>query len=208
MRVSDVRRSFVLGSILGLCLTFFSGPAFSVGDAAAGESKAALCAACHGPDGNSVAAEFPKIAGQIPGYVAAQLAAYKSGARDNAVMKGLVLSLTEQDMLDLDAFYAQFETRKASISEDEVIAANRGREIYRRGLSQYSVPACMACHGPDGEGIPSRYPKVSGQFKEYLATSLTEFKSGIRVNEEMNTIAFRLSAQQIEDLAVYMQGLD
>ncbi len=208
MRVSEVRRMFALSAMMGLCLMLASSPAVSAGDAAAGESKAALCAACHGPDGNSVSSEFPTIAGQIPGYVAAQLAAYKSGARDNAVMQGLVLALSEQDMLDIDAFYAQYETRKASIAEDEVIAANRGREIYRRGLNQYSVPACMACHGPDGEGIPSRYPKVSGQFKEYLTTTLTEFKSGKRVNEEMNTIAFRLSVQQIEDLAIYMQGLD
>ncbi len=208
MRILTVRKILNLSSILGFCMTFIASPAFGAGDAAAGESKAALCAACHGPDGNSPSSDFPKIAGQIPGYVASQLAAYKSGERDNAIMKGLVLSLTEQDMQDIDAFYAQFETRKASISEDDLIAANRGREIYRRGLSQYSIPACMACHGPAGDGIPSRYPKVSGQFKEYLATTLWEFKSGKRVNEEMNTISFRLSAQQIEDLALYMQGLD
>ncbi len=208
MRALTFRRLIVLGPVFGLCMTYLSGPAFGAGDAAAGETKVAVCTACHGSDGNSVTSEFPKIAGQIPGYVAEQLAAYKSGARDNVVMKGLVLTLTEQDMLDIDAYYAQFPTSKASISEDEVAAANRGREIYRRGLSQYSVPACMACHGPAGDGIPSRYPKVSGQFKEYLVTTLLEFKDGKRVNEEMNTIAFRLSAQQIEDLALYMQGLD
>ncbi len=209
MRVSStIRLILTVGTAWGLSLTLFHTPVFAAGDAAAGESKAALCAACHGPDGNSVSAEFPKIAGQIPGYVAAQLAAYKSGARDNAIMKGLVLTLSEQDMQDIDAFYAEFETSKASISEAEVSAAKRGREIYRVGLTQYSVPACMACHGPAGDGIPARYPKVSGQFKEYLVATLMEFKSGKRVNEEMNTIAFRLTTEQIEDLAGYMQGLD
>ncbi len=205
---STVRNSIILGPLLGLCIALLSAPAFSEGDAAAGESKAAVCATCHAPDGNSVSSEFPKIAGQIPGYVAAQLAAYQSGERDNAVMKALVVTLSEQDRQDIDAYYAQFTTRKASISEADVAAAERGREIYRLGSSQYSIPACMACHGPAGDGIPSRYPKVSGQFKEYLVTTLTEFKTGKRVNEEMNAIAFRLSAQQIEDIALYMQGLD
>ena len=208
MRVSEVWRVLTLGVMAGLCMTFASGTALSAGDVVAGESKVALCTACHGPDGNSAAADFPVIAGQIPGYIAAQLAAYKSGERPNAVMQGLVATLTEQDMQDIDAYYAQFEARKNSIAEDEVTAAKRGEEIYRRGLNQFAVPACMACHGPAGDGIPARYPKVSGQFKQYLATTLTEFKSGHRVNEEMNTIAFRLSAQQIEDLAIYMQGLD
>lgn len=208
MDISTIRKIMTFGLILGLCITIFGKPAFGAGNAEAGKSKAAVCTACHGPDGNSTVPDFPKIAGQIPGYVASQLAAYKSGERANAIMAGLVLSMTEQDMLDIDAYYAQFEGSKASIDESELVAANRGQEIYRRGLSQFSVPACMACHGPAGNGIPSRYPKVSGQYKEYLVTALSEFKSGVRANEEMNTIAFRLSAQQIEDLALYMQALD
>ena len=208
MDISAIRKIMTFSLILGLCITIFGKTAFGAGDAEAGKSKAAVCTACHGPDGNSTVPDFPKIAGQIPGYVAEQLAAYKSGERANAIMAGLVLTMSEQDMLDIDAYYAQFESSKSSIDESELVAANRGQEIYRHGLSQYSVPACMACHGPAGNGIPSRYPKVSGQFKEYLVTALSEFKSGVRVNEEMNTIAFRLSAQQIEDLALYMQALD
>ena len=208
MKYSKLLTIFARFSVIGLCLTLFSAPAYSAGDPVAGQAKAGLCVACHGPDGNSLSPEFPKLAGQIPGYIASQLAAYKSGARPNAIMKGLVLTLTEQDMLDIDAFYAQNKTSRASISESEVAAANRGRALYRRGSTQYSVPACMACHGPAGRGIPKRYPKVSGQFKGYLITTLMEFKNGTRTNEEMNTIAFRLSAQQIEDLAIYMQGLE
>ena len=211
MRILEVHKQIknIFTSVMMVGVLFsFSTAALATGDAAAGEAKAALCAACHGPDGNSLAPDFPKIAGQVPGYVASQLAAYKSGERQNAVMAGLVISLSEQDMLDLDAFYSQFEFSKASIDEDEVAAAERGRELYRIGASQYSIPACMACHGPAGNGIPSRYPKVSGQFKEYLMLSLREFKNGTRVSEEMNPIAFRMSAQQIEDVSIYMQGLD
>ncbi len=182
--------------------------ALATGDAAAGQAKAALCAACHGQDGNSVSPEFPKIAGQVPGYIAAQLAAYKSGKRPSQIMAGLVVSLTEQDMADIDAYYSQFEQTQASIAETDIAAAERGRELYRIGASKYSIPACMACHGPAGNGIPSRYPKVSGQYKEYLMQSLHEFKDASRVSDEMNPIAFRLSAQQIEDLAIYMQGLN
>ena len=182
--------------------------ALATGDAAEGQAKAALCAACHGQDGNSVSPEFPKIAGQVPGYIAAQLAAYKSGKRPSQIMAGLVVSLTEQDMADIDAYYSQFEQTQASIAETDIAAAERGRELYRIGASKYSIPACMACHGPAGNGIPSRYPKVSGQYKEYLMQSLHEFKDASRVSDEMNPIAFRLSAQQIEDLAIYMQGLN
>ncbi len=192
---------------IGVLITLVA-PARATGDAAAGQAKAAVCAACHGTDGNSLSPEFPKIAGQVPGYVAAQLEAYKSGARQNAVMAGMVAALSEQDMLDLDAYYVQFETAKASISEDDVAAAERGRELYRIGSSQYSVPACMACHGPSGNGIPVRYPKVSAQWAPYLMQSLREFKSGVRVSEEMNLIAFRLTEQQIQDVSIYMQGLD
>ncbi len=202
-----LRKLLTLISSIGLLCTL-TNSVFAAGDAAAGKEKSTTCVACHGIDGNGVAPEFPKIAGQIPGYTASQLAAYKSGERPNAVMGGMMVTLTEQDMLDLDAYYSQFEFSKASIGESDLTAAKRGREIYRRGLSQYAVPACMACHGPSGDGLPARYPKISGQYKNYLVTSLREFKSGVRKNEEMNTIAFRLSEQQIQDLATYLHGLD
>ena len=193
-------------SVFGLSLAL-SSSVFAAGDPEKGKAKTAVCAACHGTDGNSINPEFPKIAGQIPGYVADQLAAYQSGKRKSNVMMGMLQNLSEQDMQDIDAYYAQFEQTKASIGESDLTAAKRGKEIYRAGISQFSVPACMACHGPAGKGIPSRYPKVSGQYKNYLVQSLLEFKAGDRVSEEMNTIAFRLSVEQIEDLAIYMQGL-
>ena len=194
-------------SILGMA-SIWTVSASGAGDAAAGKLKTATCMACHGQDGNSLNPEFPKIAGQIPGYVASQLALYQSGQRPDPVMVGMIGNLSEQDMQDIDAYYSQFHFSEASISEEDLKSAMRGREIYRIGQSQFSVPSCMACHGPSGDGIPARYPKISGQYKQYLIKTLTQFKSGERKNEEMNSIAFRLSAQQIEDLATYVQGLD
>ena len=194
-------------SILGMA-SIWTVSASGAGDAEAGKLKTATCMACHGQDGNSLNPEFPKIAGQIPGYVASQLALYQSGQRPDPVMVGMIGNLSEQDMQDIDAYYSQFHFSEASISEEDLKSAMRGREIYRIGQSQFSVPSCMACHGPSGDGIPARYPKISGQYKQYLIKTLTQFKSGERKNEEMNSIAFRLSAQQIEDLATYVQGLD
>ena len=202
-----LRKIITLITFLGI-LSILPYAAFAAGDAVAGKEKTLTCVACHGVDGNGINPQFPKIAGQIPGYVASQLAAYQSGDRPSAVMMGMITNLTEQDMLDIDAYYTQFEFTKESIDEADLASAERGRELYRRGATQFSIPACMACHGPAGDGLPSRYPKVSGQYKEYLVTSLREFKSGVRKNEEMNTIAFRLSEQQMQDVATYLHGLD
>ena len=182
--------------------------AFAVGDAEAGRAKAATCIACHGADGNSTSPLNPKIAGQPAAYIVSTLRAYQTGKRNHPAMLGMVQTLNEQDMLDVAAYYEQFSFSGSGISSSELESANRGREIYRGGQTQYAVPACMACHGPAGDGIPARYPKVSGQFKEYLIHTLTEYKNGTRQSDEMNPIAFRLSLQQIEDLATYMQGLD
>ncbi len=182
----------------------------SVGDPVAGEAKAATCVACHGDDGNGVANNptFPKLAGQVRGYLSQALLDYKNGQRQDSTMRGLVMTLTEEDIMDIEAYYLQFEASPASISEEQLPAAQRGREIYRTGLQQYSVPACMACHGPAGKGIPSRFPRVAGQYIDSLIKSLTDYKTGKRTSDEMNPIAFRLSESQIMDLAIYMHGLN
>lgn len=206
-KVLNLTRIFTNLIVFGLALTL-SSATFATGDPEAGKAKTTTCVACHNEDGNSTIPEFPKLAGQVPSYIENQLVAYKSGKRPSTVMMSMIQNLSEQDMKDIDAYYAQFEMSKATIEESEVAAAERGRVLYRQGQTQYAIPACMACHGPAGDGIPVRYPKVAGQFKEYLAKSLLEFKTGQRINEEMNTIAFRLSLQQIDDLAVYMQALD
>jgi len=183
--------------------------ALSQGDPDAGKAKSATCVACHGEDGNSTLnPAYPKIGGQIEGYIASSIAAYQSGKRQDPVMQGMIGSLSEQDIADLAAYYSQFELTPASIDEADLSAANSGREIYRIGAAEYSVPACMACHGPAGKGIPARYPAVAGQQYEYLVKTLMDYKSGARVSEEMNPIAFRLTEEQMRNLAKYMHALN
>ena len=177
------------------------------GDPAAGEAKAQACMACHGADGNSANSGFPSLAGQVPGYIAGQLAAFKSGKRANAIMMGLAQPLSAEDMADLDAWYASQTIAPRSISEDQLALAREGASLYRGGSAELAVPACMACHGPAGHGMPSNYPRVAGQWPEYLEGQLLAFKSGARAGKIMGPIAHRLSAQQIHALSVYMSAL-
>lgn len=177
------------------------------GDPAAGEAKAQACVACHGADGNSANSGFPSLAGQVPGYIAGQLAAFKSGKRANAIMMGLAQPLSAEDMADLDAWYASQTIAPRSISEDQLELASEGESLYRGGSAELAVPACMACHGPAGRGMPSNYPRVAGQWPEYLEGQLLAFKSGARAGKIMGPIAHRLSAQQIHALSVYMSAL-
>ena len=177
------------------------------GDPAAGEAKAQACVACHGADGNSANSGFPSLAGQVPGYIAGQLTAFKSGKRANAIMMGLAQPLSAEDMADLDAWYASQTIAPRSISEDQLALASEGESLYRGGSVELAVPACMACHGPAGRGMPSNYPRVAGQWPEYLEGQLLAFKSGARTGKIMGPIAHRLSAQQIHALSVYMSAL-
>ena len=177
------------------------------GDPAAGEAKAQACVACHGADGNSANSGFPSLAGQVPGYIAGQLAAFKSGKRANAIMMGLAQPLSAEDMADLDAWYASQTIAPRSISKDQLALASEGESLYRGGSAELAVPACMACHGPAGRGMPSNYPRVAGQWPEYLEGQLLAFKSGERAGKIMGPIAHRLSAQQIHALSVYMSAL-
>lgn len=185
------------------------------GAAHAGDAKAAeaiatqQCAACHGADGNSIAPTFPNLAGQVEGYIATQLARMKSGERAVPEMTAFVADLSPQDMSNLGAYYAQQQPTPAAIPEGDVEAAQRGERLFRGGVRTMQVAACMSCHAPDGRGIPQRYPRVANQHQDYLKQQLLAYKSGERESEGkiMNDIAFRLSAQQIEDLSAYMHAL-
>jgi cytochrome c553 len=192
-------------------LLAFVGAAGSVtaaGNAAAGKTKSAVCAGCHGADGNSVAPNFPKIAGQDGQYIAKQLADFKSGARKDPTMVGMVAGLSKKDMDDLGAYYASQKrstgTTNASAGELKV-----GERLYRGGNAKSGIPACMSCHGPAGAGIPPRFPAVSGQHAAYSQKQLLDFKAGTRNNDGdvMTPIAFRLSAAEIKAVSEYMAGL-
>ena len=117
------------------------------------------------------------------------------------------LTLSEEDMADLDAYYATQKPAMRSVSEDEAEVALLGQDIYRGGYEPLGVAPCISCHGPAGHGIPPQYPRVSGQYAEYLEQQLLLFKSSERENDIMNPIAFRLSVPQIKQLALYMSGL-
>ena len=181
------------------------------GDASAGQGKAAVCAACHGAKGISSIPVNPNIAGQVPGYIAAQLKAFKSGVRVNAIMAGQSVGLSEDDMNDLDAYYSSLQAQTtSSMTDAEKLLAEEGRAIYRGGYADRGISACMSCHGPTGHGIPKNFPRVSAQHKEYLESQLLAYKKGERkgYNDVMSDIAFGLSELQIKQLAAYMSGLN
>jgi len=198
----------IVGSIV---IALHSVAAVASGDAEAGKAKAVICAACHGAEGISAIPANPNLAGQVPGYISAQLKAFKSGERINAIMAGQTAGLSKEDMDDLDAYYASLKAKTTSkLTEEDKALAEEGRAIYRGGFAQRGISACMSCHGPSGHGIPKNYPRVSAQHKEYLEQQLLAYKKGERkgYNNIMSDIAFGLSELQIKQLAAYMAGLN
>lgn len=184
----------------------FAAPA---GDADAGEAKAQSCAACHGAKGNSAVANFPKLAGQHAGYTAKQLADFKQGeTRSDPVMAGQVASLSEQDMADLGAYYAE---QSVSLGQADEELVELGEKIYRGGNSERGVSACIACHGPTGKGNPAaNFPLLSGQHTDYLVKALEDFRDGKRSNDMngmMRDIASNMNDREIKAVASYISGL-
>lgn len=193
---------------LGFLCSFTSVKA--AGDAEAGAKIAnTVCIACHDTDGKGTTPQFPNLGGQVSGYIASQLKAFKSGMRENAIMAGQVANLSEQDMENLDAHYAGLPAVPGSIAESDVEKAEKAAKLFRGGDSEMQIAACIACHGPAGHGIPTRFPRIAGQQVDYLKAQLLAFKSGARKSEGdiMNQIAFLLSEEQIESLSIYMHGL-
>ncbi len=196
-------------TVISVAIGMTLGTAFAQnGNPEAGKQKSATCVACHGQAGISPSPDFPHIAGQVPGYIAEQLAKFKSGEREDPIMLGMTANLSEQDMRDIDAYYAAQDAHIGSITPEQQEQALAGRQIYRGGYEPYQIAACMGCHGPSGHGIPPTFPRVSGQYASYLEHELRAFKSGSRKSPIMNPIAFALSEEQITQLALYMSALD
>lgn len=176
--------------------------------AAAGQAKAATCGACHGIDGNSVNPEWPSLAGQHASYIAKQLRLFKSGARASATMAPLAQALSEQDMDDVAAYFSAQSLHGLEAEKSKVAL---GQRIYRGGNSANKVPACLACHGPDGRGnLPANYPAIRGQRAPYVIAQLNAYKSGQRTtdaNKIMRDVAASLSADEIAAVASYVQGI-
>ncbi len=177
-------------------------------DAEAGKAKAATCVACHGPDGNSLAPNFPKLAGQHADYLAKQLADFKAGDRKDPTMNAMAAPLTEQDMANIGAFYA---TQKIAVGETAADQLELGQALYRAGNAASGVAACAACHGPAGDGNPmANFPALGGQHADYVKLQLQNFRSGARANDAgamMRSVAQKMSDADIEAVAQYIQGL-
>ncbi len=178
------------------------------GDAAAGKSKAAVCGACHGVDGNSVSPQFPKLAGQNASYIVTQLGDFKSGKRQNPIMAPNAKNLSDQDMQDLAAYFAS-QTRQTG--EADAGQVKQGEQLYRNGNKDEGVPACLACHSPDGVGnFLMNVPALSGQHSAYVVAQLQAYASGTRTtdhNKMMETIAARLTPADMQAVASYIEGL-
>ncbi len=183
------------------------GPA-EAGDASLGSQKAVVCAACHGPTGSSINPEWPNLAGQGEPYVAQQLAAFKAGTRVNALMTPMAAALSEDDMKDLGAHFAQ---QTPAGGEADASNWKAGEKIYRGGEKERGIPACIACHGPQGRGnAPAKYPALRAQHAVYTYNQLKAFKDGSRKpegNDIMQAITERMTDDEMRALASYVQGL-
>lgn len=185
--------------------------AMSAGDPEAGEQKAATCAACHGADGNSAVAAWPKIAGQHPDYLARQTRMVRDQTRVVTQMYGLVMNLSDEDIDDLAAFYAQ-QTISPGVADEALVEL--GRQVYHDGNRDTGVPACAACHGPAGNGIPgAQYPMLRAQHADYTADRLNRYRAG-EVNgggdpysRIMAGVASNLSDEEIQAVSSYIEGL-
>lgn len=182
---------------------------FTGGDPEAGKAKSATCAACHGADGNSSNPEWPVLAGQHATYIVQQLKAYKSGERQNALMMGQAAGLSETDMRNLGAFYAQQDAKPRTASEEAVAIA---QPLWRGGDAERGIPACSGCHGPAGLGnAGAAYPRVANQHPTYTATQLRAYRAGERgagvSGQMMTTVAAKLTDEEIDALASYAAGL-
>jgi cytochrome c553 len=185
-----------------------SAGANAAGDAAKGaEIATVVCAACHGPDGNSVITANPKLAGQHPEYLAKQLNEFKSGKRANAVMGPMSATLaTAEDVLNVAAYFAA-QAPKGGAAKSNGNGSD-GERIYKGGILAKGVPACASCHSPNGAGIPAQFPRLAGQHAEYNLNQLKAFRSGERANAPMmRVIASKMSDQEMEAVADYVQGL-
>ncbi len=205
-----------------------SAPGLAAGSAEAGQAKAIVCTACHGVDGNSLNPEWPSIAGQNAPYIVRSLQSFKSGTRSNVLMNSQAMSLSDQDMQDLAAFFAS-RLRQGKTADPKLASA--GERLYRGGNKETGVSACVACHGPNGTGNgPAAYPAIGGQHAQYTAAQLRAYRASRHcadksqqtpadaaqsgdaqrcsdLNQMMRNNAARLTDDEINAVASYVQGL-
>ncbi len=176
-------------------------------DVAKGQATStAVCAACHTADGSRGSPANPILQGQHPEYLVKQLAEFKSGKRDNAIMKGFAATLGDDDARNVAAFYAGKQAKSGFAKNKDLVAL--GEKIYRGGIAERSVAACAGCHSPNGAGMPSQYPRLAGQHAEYTEAQLVAFRGGARKNSaQMTDVAAKLNDREIKAVADYIAGL-
>ena len=199
-------------SLLGAIILALSGLVSFTANAAdieAGKAKSAVCAACHGADGNSANAAWPSLAGQHATYIYKQLQDFKEGRRNDATMAGMVALLNDEDMKNVAAYFESQQPRAVAFDPDMI---EMGESIYRGGITETSVAACMSCHSPSGKGNgPAGWPSLKGQYPEYLVLQLQNFKQGVRANdsgEMMRNVVARMSDKEMKSVAAYIAGIE
>lgn len=201
-------------SLIAWCLAGALAPAALAADAASTKADLTkgqviatqVCVACHAVDGSRGTPANPILAGQHAGYLAKQLADFKSGKRASAIMKGFAATLSDDDVRNLSAFYAGKQAKPGFAKNKDLVAL--GERIYRGGVADRAIPACSGCHSPSGAGIPSQYPRVGGQHADYSESQLLLMRSGARSNSpEMMVIASKMSEREIKAVSDYIAGL-
>lgn len=181
-------------------------PTLPKADLARGKQIAStVCAACHGADGVGTAPANPHLAGQSAAYIAAQLAAFKSGARPQPIMQGMAAGLTPEDMYSVGAWYER-QKPVAGLAKDKALAL-KGQQIWRGGVKATGVPACAGCHGAAGRGMPAQYPSLAGQYPELTYEWLKAYAGGQRPHPVMGGVAAKMSDGDMKAVAEYVSGL-
>lgn len=207
LRLALVAAMFASGAVLG------AEPPPKADPAKAQQTASQVCAACHGPDGNSPTSANPKIAGQVPEYIAKQLMNFKpadgkKAERENPIMAGMVAALTPDDMRNLAAYYATQSAKPGAATNTATVEL--GQHIYRAGIAEKGVPACAGCHGATGLGMAKQYPRLAGQYAEYTEAQMVAWRSAARANDPnkmMRMIAARMSDAEIKAVSDYIAGL-
>ena len=199
--------SFLFAATVSVQALAADTPAAAKPDLAKGQATVtAVCGACHTADGSRGSPANPILQGQHPEYLAKQLVEFKSGKRDNAVMKGMSAILSEADMNNVSAFYASKQAKPGFAKSKDLVAL--GEKIYRGGIAERSVPACSGCHSPSGAGIPSQYPRMAGQHADYTEAQLIAFRGGVRKNSaQMTGVAAKMNDREIKAVSDYIAGL-
>jgi cytochrome c553 len=173
-----------------------------------------VCAACHGIDGSSTSPVNPNLAGQQAEYITLQLMHFQSGVRVNPVMQGMAATLNPEDMKALGVYFSQQKSK--GLGAKDAALATAGQTLYRGGDIAAGIPACAACHAPNGAGVAKNYPRLAGQYADYTYAQLKAFrndergadKDGKDINGKiMTAVAFRMSDAQMKAVAEYTAGL-